>query len=509
MSNAQQQFAEHDAPTRVWLRLLLATVAVIGAVGIGLVALEKGKAELLVLLIGAAIAGYASLTRPQIAIYLAIFLLYTNAPVIAKRFHGIPYPIVFSIPLLLLIPIAHRALFRGQQVFFPRLTVWIVLFLIVQTVGALMSKEPGVAFSGVVISVTEGALLFILIVNAVRTEETLRGVVWVLLAAGAFLGAVSAHQYLTSSYSRDYGGFGQLEGEGFRVQGERSKVLQNRAAGPLGVKNRYAQIMLLLFPLGLFQFSGERQPAAKYLALAATGLIMIGWALAFSRGSAVGFALTVMVMVGLGYLSLQRFLIVAAIAGALLLALPQYRTRLASLDEASRLVTGRATAATMQDGAATGRVTEMLAATRVYMDHPIVGVGPTMFRHYAQDYCNVGGLRALETEREAHCLYVAVAAEFGTLGLIAFFGAIYVTLRDLSRLRRVSADSHPQLSRLAAGFFFMIVVYLTTGIFAHFSFVRYFWMMMALATACVCIGTRVLEQDAAAEGTLSCNPNIC
>jgi hypothetical protein len=509
MTHVEQTTADTSPHDRTWLRILLPVAAVLAAGGVGIVAVERGKIELLLLLLIAPIAGYVALWRPNTMIYAALFLLYTNAPVIAKRFHGLPYPIVFSVPLLLMLPIAGRVLFRGGQVFFPRVTLWIVLFVMVQTTGALLSKNPRIGFEGVIISVTEGVLLFLLVVNAVRTEQVLRGVVWMLLAAGAFLGAASAYQYATNSYHKSYGGFAQLEGEGFAVQGERIKVIQRRAAGPLGVKNRYAQIMLMLFPLGMFQLWGERRASIRLLAITAIGMILTGWALTFSRGSAVGFALTVVVMAGLGYVNWRQLVVVGALAGVLLLALPQYRTRLASLDVIPAMLTGKSVGGNRPDGAVTGRMTEMLAAARVYADHPIVGVGPTMFRYYAQEYGKVGGFRAIAADREAHCLYVAVAAEFGTLGSVFLFGLIYLTLRDLGRVRKLCADSHPQLARLAAGFFFMIIVYLTTGIFAHFSFIRYFWMMMALATACVCIARSKLAEEAESEGAPTCNPSTC
>ncbi len=478
-----------------WLRLVGAASIILAVVVVGLVAFERGKAELLFLLIGAAIFGYVSLSRPNVTIYLAMFLLYTNAPVIAKRFHGIPHLIVFCVPLLLLIPIALRVVFRGEDFIFPRVTVWIFLFLMVQCIGALLCVDPPAAFKSVLTSVTEGALLFLLVVNAVRTERVLRGVVWALLAGGAFLGAISAHQYLTNSYGNDYGGFAQTEGKGFGVQGKLVKVIQNRAAGPLAVKNRYAQIMLMLFPLGVFQFFGEKQAARRWLAMAATLLIMIGWALTFSRGSTIALGLTIATMVALGHLRLGRLLVIGAIVGLLLCSLPQFRARLSSLDTLPGLMTGKMTSANRPDGAVTGRMTEMMAAVRVYMDYPIIGVGPSMFRNYSQEYGNIGGMKALETRREAHCFYAAVAAEFGTLGMLALLSFIGITLRDLHRINRQCIAIEPSLARLAAGVFFMIVVYLTTGIFEHFSFIRYFWTMMGLAVACVCIASETAKQS--------------
>lgn len=507
MSTVEHYQDERTTAMPSWLRLGSAALVVCAAVAIGLVVLERGKIELLILLIGAAIFGYASFSRPNIAIYLAMFLLYTNMPVIATRFHGIPHPIVFSVPLLLMAPIAIRVLFRGEQIVFPRVTVWFTVFLMVQAVGALLSIDPPAAFESVLTSITEGALLFLLIVNAVRTQQVLHGVVWSFLAGGALLGAVSAHQYLTNSYDKPYGGLAQTEGKGFGVQGERVKIIQNRAAGPLAVKNRYAQVMLMLFPLGLFQFFGERKSSLRWLALAATVLIMAGWALTFSRGSTIALGLTIVVMVCLGHFRLRHLVVVGTLATMLLLALPQFRARLSSLESLPALLTGKMTSTNRVDGAINGRVTEMLAGVRVYADHPIIGVGPSMFRNYSQEYGNVGGLKALETRREAHCFYAAVAAEFGTVGMIALLGGVFVTLRDLRRVRQACAASHPLLAQLATGFFFMIVVYLTTGIFEHFSFIRYFWTMMALATACVCIASRTLHESAAAEGKATCNPS--
>ena len=40
------------------------------------------------------------------------------------------------------------------------------------------------------------------------------------------------------------------------------------------------------------------------------------------------------------------------------------------------------------DGAMRRRVTEMMAAVRVFFDHPTIGVGPGMFKAYSEEYGN-------------------------------------------------------------------------------------------------------------------------
>jgi O-antigen ligase len=119
----------------------------------------------------------------------------------------------------------------------------------------------------------------------------------------------------------------------------------------------------------------------------------------------------------------------------------------------------------------------------MFMDHPVTGVGPGMFnKHYAQYSGMVGSVQA-SAGREAHNLFLGLAAETGLLGLITFFSVIFVTLRDLLRTRKRLIVSDPRSAFIATGFFLAIISYLVTGMALHFAFVRYFWLMMALAAS--------------------------
>jgi O-antigen ligase len=89
------------------------------------------------------------------------------------------------------------------------------------------------------------------------------------------------------------------------------------------------------------------------------------------------------------------------------------------------------------------------------------------------------------TDRESHSLYAGILAENGFLGFIAFFGAVGVLLRRLNRSRRRWLSERPDLADLSAGFFLALVAYLASGIFLHMAFQRYYWLLFALAAACV------------------------
>jgi O-antigen ligase len=121
-------------------------------------------------------------------------------------------------------------------------------------------------------------------------------------------------------------------------------------------------------------------------------------------------------------------------------------------------------------------------------------VGPGRFPAYYLLYADDVGIRVLQQEREAHDLYLHIAAEDGILGLAVFLGILGVTLRDLIRVRRRLLTSHPDVALMATGLMLALVTYMSTGLFLHLSYARYFWLMLALAGAAAHIGLELAEQ---------------
>jgi O-antigen ligase len=384
--------------------------------------------------------------------------------------------------LPLFIPLTYYVVLRREPLVGSPALPFILLFLIVGVVSAILSGNPRIS-QGKVLEECQGVALFLLVSNAVRTAATLRRVIWTLLLVGSLLGAISLHQQVTESFDKDYGGFGQARNEGFEVETDQGVVSQPRLSGPMGEKNRYAQIMIMLVPLGFIQYLGGRTFRSRTLALLATALTSLGFALAFSRGAAAGFALALGVSAVMGYIK-PRHLGLAALAAVLTLTVfPQYRDRLGSLTTLVSAMSETQDAHERPDSAIRGRFTEMQAAARVFADHPLFGVGPGMFKFYAEEYGNEGGLKMLEGPRQAHNLYLGIAADMGAPGLVCFLGMVFVTIRSLGRARKRCMKADPMTADMAAGFLLTIVTFLATGMSSNFSFTRYFWLMLGLATA--------------------------
>src|SRR3990172_2241564 len=269
---------------------------------------------------------------PDAAVPAVILVLYANVAVVAVKFHGVPPAVGMLAPAPLLIPLIYWVVFRREPLILTATLPAIVLFLLVQLVSALGSQDPHLAVKVAKTSLLEGLAIYLVVTNVVRSSRLLRRTVWALLAAGAIMGGLSAFQQATGTLHKDYGGFAQVsQGQGFGVESGRGIVRQRRLCGPIGEQNRYAQIMLMLLPLGLFSAVGQPSRGRKALALAATGLTAAGCTLAFSRGAAVGFVLMILVMAAMRCIKWKHVAGIALATGLLLLAVPQYRVRLVSI----------------------------------------------------------------------------------------------------------------------------------------------------------------------------------
>jgi len=492
--------AERPSGRRRPSSVLVVLLAAIGlSAGVG--AIGGNNPVLAVASVGALLLAVSMAIRPDVAAFVVVGVLYSNAAVIAVQFHGVPAFAAVAVPLLLIVPVGYELVVRRRPVVITSAFPLMIVFFLVQILGTIFADDVASAYDELVTFVVEGIGLYFLIINTIRSIDTLRWVVWVLLAVGTFLGLLSFYQDATKTYDNNYGGFAQMSDALISTGSAASGAdAQPRLAGPIGEKNRYAQVMLMLVPLGLFWAVSARRRLPKILAIGAAGAASLGVALTFSRGAAVGFALVLLVMIALGYIRpIQVFLVGLAVA-LLMVAVPTYGNRLGSLVDLTSLVSGDSSSGS-PDGAVLSRATEGIAALLVFADHPLIGVGPGRFPAYYRLYADDVGIRVLNQDRQAHDLYLHIAAETGILGLVAFLGILGLTLRDLIRVRKRWLKLRPDVAAMATGLGLAVVTYMTTGLFLHLSYARYFWLVLAVAGAAAHLGLRLpdsgLEQEAA------------
>ena len=472
MNNATETIRSTGAQdSRIVWFLLLPAVALVVAL---LIAIYDIVA---VLGLMAMVVGVLLIRRPDFAVYLFVFGIYINAPVIAVRFHGVPQIVATAFAGVLAIPLVHHLFVKKRQILLDPIVPWIFVFIVVQMIGVLVADHRQVATRVLITSITEGLILFGLVTNVIRSHEVLRRAVLALVLAGAFMGSLSVYQKVTNSFDREFGGFAQVpttDRNGVEV------VSPNpRSVGPIGEKNYYGQFMLLLVPLCLATISWTESRPRQLVLVVATLLCLSAVALTASRGAAIGFCVLLVAMYAMRELTKRQAVWLVSAAVVLVLMMPGIRERMAELFDAASVLREsgdlRATDSSIQ-----GRATEMMAAALVFRDSPIIGVGSGNFQLHFPTKANALGFQIHGETRMAHCSYLEIAAENGILGIVCFLAIFYVTTRNLWQARQVA--THLELKKTATAFFLVMIAMIVTSTFLSFAYIRYYWLILALCS---------------------------
>src|SRR5882672_2773621 len=433
---------------------------------------------------------------PEAGTLVVMLLVYLNLPAIAVKLYGVPTPVVGLLGFLLVPPLLQNLFMRRERVILNMPFLLLFVFLGTAVASSFVAKDTDLALLWVTRYLAEGVLLYFLLLNLVRTFGTLRRVTWALLVAGAVLGSLTLYQEISHSYGNEFGGLAQrtLKRETpedvlfsqYDSEGPAGKVrLAQRAQGPIDDPNRFAQMLIVLLPLGWCRVRDEPTFAGRALAGSLSILILSGVLITYSRGAFLALLAMLTVLAILRGIRLFQVVAVAAvlIVSAMLFA-PGYSGRILTLRGVQGLFS--ASSDVDPDAVQRGRATEMLAAWNVLVDHPVLGVGPGQFAPiYSVSYMSEHySLRRVTEQRRAHSLYLELGAEMGVVGLLAFLAVVVATLRDLMTVRRQSA-SHRAVANYATAFIVAISGYLTTALFLQLSFQRYFWILLSLAGAAV------------------------
>jgi len=472
---------------------------------------------LAILVMGA--AGLAMLMRPELATLVTIFLLYVNAPAILTQQHDMPEFVAGAFILLLGLPIVQFLVSRRQSLRTDNTFVLMIAFLGTVILSSLEAVDVEIAMSRVIGFVLEGLLLYWLVINAIRHLATLRRVVWILLLAGGLVSTLCLYQDLTGSYDQEFGGLAYRNydpaRDGFVDRDREKRGKFDRAQGPVNEPNRFAQIMIVLLPLGAYLHRTSRSPLQRLSVASLSVLILIGIALTLSRGAIVALVFMAVALVRLKWFRGTWVLLGTGLAILLVpLITPFYLDRVNSLANVVYLF-DHDEEAQQTDGAMRGRATEMLAAFNVFRDHPILGVGPGQFApFYVLPYSQNPDIqfRELRGARRAHTLYLELAAENGLVGLLVFMTIVVLVIRKLWIARRRWRFDRPDLSDLATACCLSLVAYLWTAIFLHLSYQRYYWFLLAFSGAALHIADaarhRRAGREAIEEGRRSaCGPS--
>ena len=242
-----------------------------------------------------------------------------------------------------------------------------------------------------------------------------------------------------------------------------------RAAGPFGEANFFALSLAAIVPFCLYMIG--RGGARAAFGVAGVLLLIAGDFAAQSRGGAISMLFAILVM---AFSSGSKRLRAAAVGLIVFFGL-MFVVFSASVESAGeRTVEGRAT--------------ENQIAVRMFLDHPITGVGPRQYpenyREYARQYGNDP-----RPERAPHSLPLEIAAEQGLIGILGWLG-VAVLLFRYARATRIWRDP------LGRAVVTAILTYCVGSLFLHGSQLRVLFILLGLLLA---HGAALMRERARAE----------
>jgi putative inorganic carbon (hco3(-)) transporter len=461
-------------------------------VGVLVVAALAGPAlvaaPVLVLAAAGAVVLLAFATRrPDLATMLVLALLYSNAPAVATRHHGVPGLVGSALPVLLLAPLVYHVWVRRRPLRLGIAGPWMVLLAVAHVVATLNSDDWATSGGATVAYLTGGLALYLLLVNVLRTDHVVRRAALVaVVTAGALGAAALLHTFLDDWPGVRLFGFSELVRGDLLADVDWDQFFsadypdaELRAAGPIGETNFFAAILAMAAPYAVAFVVAPRDRLERMAALAAGPLILTGIVLTYSRGAALVIGLVAAGLAITGLVPRRSLFALAAAGVALVVAVPDFTLRMLRLVTASQLWSASPT--DLGDAAVTGRYSEMLAAAHAWADHPFLGVGPGMFPANYLRYSRELGFTVHDGPREAHNLYLEFAAELGTVGLVLVVALFAVLVRHLLAVRRQVTDRPDRAFTVAA--IAVVAVFAGNGMLLHLAFERYLWLHVALISA--------------------------
>lgn len=325
-----------------------------------------------------------------------------------------------------------------------------VNFVLLLCAGALLSMPLAInpveawgAFNEVFI---KAVLMFLVIINAVRTERRLRVLLLLVMAVS-----------LTLSYNalNDYR-LGNFAVEGYRVRGS--------IGGMFGNPNDMALHLVTIVPIAVGFFLNTRN-GIKKLIFAGCGLLyVIAIVVTFSRGGFLGLA-GVAAFLAWKISRKNRIAVVLLLvlgAGAFLALAPgEYAGRLASISNFSL----------DPNGSANARQALLTRSILVTLNNPIFGVG-------------IGNFHTVSIhEQVSHNAYTQVSAEMGIASMVMYVLFILAALKGLRRVERETFGDaeNNRFYYLAVCLQASLIGYMISSFFASVAYHWYIYYLVGYA----------------------------
>ena len=335
----------------------------------------------------------------------------------------------------------------------PREINMILLFVVAAFLSMPLATSPGEAWDTFSEILLKAVVIFIVIVNVIRTEWRFKMLVWLAFVVSAYLS-----YWAVSDYSNGIFREGSAYWNNQRIGGA--------IRGLFGNSNDLALHLVTMMPLAVGFAFASRGVLRKLLYLVLAGMFTAAVIVTFSRGGFLGLMFALLVLarkLGRKNKFLSTGALVVAISAVLILAPGSYFGRISSIVNSGADFTG-----------SSSQRTEILKRSiLVTLRYPLTGVGMGNF-HFKSVH-----------ELVTHNAYTQVSSEMGIPALIVY---LMLMIYPLRRLRRIEAETldDPQRRKYyywAIGIQASIVAYMVASFFASVAYYWYIYYLVGYAVA--------------------------
>jgi O-antigen ligase len=357
-----------------------------------------------------------------------------------------------------------------------RLEIALIAYLLAVAASFLVASDRDLALERV-IDLGKDIVIIYCILFSLRNLKDWETAIYLIVLITTGLSLLGLYQVATGNYSQEFFGFARIGAE-------------NRLGGPINEPNMWGQVLVAVIPLAIFRFM--RETSSRKWVYAVSLLILLAELLnTYSRGAYLAL-LFGLFLITFFFTRFNPVLISAGlVAVALLLPfLPaQYMDRLETIS----FLAPNTQNGVYQESSFRGRASEIQTGLLMFATHPVLGVGAANYPVNYQEYTQRIGLEVRSEDREAHSLYVEMLAETGVIGVAAFLGIIFMVFQALTRIKAdvMASVAHQKWVSHISALQVALMSYLFAALFLHGAYIRFFWILLALAMTLITL----LDED--------------
>ena len=335
----------------------------------------------------------------------------------------------------------------------PREVNMVLLLGLAALLSIPLAIDPGEAWAAFTDILIKTIVIFIVLVNVLRTELRLKIMFWLVLAISIYLSVNVIKDYQAGIFK-----LGMAETNTQRVAGAIKNLFDN--------SNDLALHLVTMIPISIALALEKKNPIRKIVFFGIALLMVAAVIITFSRGGFLGLiAMTLVLARKFGRRNKTASIAALALGVIFFLAVApgSYSGRLATIFDSASDITG----------SASQRSQIFKRSVLVALRYPIFGVGLANFHH--KSFQELG----------THNAYTQVAAETGIAAMVCYIIFLVHPIRKLRMIEKelFERNENSRFYYLAIGLQASLIGFMVSSFFAAVAYTWYIYYLVAYAIA--------------------------